>query len=215
MCFGPNLIGIRSMPCRHRKGIAVRLDRSCPMLALDAPARNPVCCNDPVSPNDSASSTAADVEAIQQVKYRYLRAMDTKHWDEFAETMTEDIVGAYGSSLGKELHFDNRKDLVEYLSSAMGPGVVTEHRVTHPEITVDGDTASAIWYLQDRVIVAEFDFMLIGAAFYRDQYRRTPDGWRISATGYDRTYEVTMSVADLKFKVKPGRARADLKDLKD
>jgi hypothetical protein len=63
--------------------------------------------------------------------------------------------------------------------------------------------------------VAEFDFMLIGAAFYRDQYRRTPDGWRISATGYDRTYEVTMSVADLKFKVKPGRARADLKDLKD
>ena len=42
--------------------------------------------------------------------------------------------------------------------------------------------------------------------------RRTADGWRISATGYDRTYEATMSVADLKFKVKPGRARADLKD---
>jgi hypothetical protein len=172
----------------------------------------PVCCNDPVSPTDSANSPAADVEAIQQVKYRYLRAMDTKHWDEFADTMTEDIVGAYGSSLGKELHFDNRKDLVEYLSSAMGPGVVTEHRVTHPEITVNGDTAAGIWYLQDRVIVPEFDFMLIGAAFYRDQYRRTADGWRISATGYDRTYEATMSVADLKFKVKPGRARADLKE---
>jgi hypothetical protein len=173
---------------------------------------DPVCCNDPVRPNDFATSPAADVDAIQQVKYRYLRAMDTKHWDEFAETMTEDIVGAYGSSLGKELHFDNRKDLVEYLSSAMGPGVVTEHRVTHPEITVDGDTASGIWYLQDRVIVAEFDFMLIGAAFYRDSYRRTPDGWRISATGYDRTYEATMSLAGLKFNVKPGRARADLKD---
>ncbi len=38
--------------------------------------------------------------------------------------------------------------------------------------------------------------MLIGAAFYRDKYRRTADGWRISGTGYDRTYEATMSVGD-------------------
>ena len=155
----------------------------------------------------------ADIEAIKRVKYRYLRAMDTKHWDDFADTMTEDVVGAYGSSLGKELHFNNRTDLVEYLSSAMGPGVVTEHRVTHPEITVTGDTALGIWYLQDRVIVPEYDFMLIGAAFYRDQYRRTADGWKISGTGYDRTYEATMSVAELKFKVKPGRARADFDEV--
>ena len=157
-----------------------------------------------MSPHD----LAADVEAIKQVKYRYLRAMDTKHWDDFAATMTEDIVGAYGSSLGKELHFDNRVDLVEYLSSAMGPGIITEHRVTHPEITVTGDTASGIWYLQDRVIVAEFNFMLIGAAFYHDTYRRTDNGWKISGTGYDRTYDATMSLKGTDFNVKPGRAIA-------
>lgn len=92
---------------------------------------------------------------------------------------------------------------------ALGPGVITEHRVTHPEITVTGDTATGIWYLQDRVIVAEFNFMLIGAAFYHDQYRRTTDGWRISATGYDRTYEATMSLAGLNFNIRPGRALAD------
>ena len=97
--------------------------------------------------------------------------------------------------MGKELHFTNRADLVEYMRSALGPSVITEHRVTHPEITVTGDTASGSWYLQDRVIVAEFNFMLIGAAFYRDQYRRTDDGWKISGTGYDRTYEATMSLA--------------------
>jgi hypothetical protein len=148
----------------------------------------------------------ADVEAIKQVKYRYLRALDTKHWDDFAETLTEDIKGDYGSSLGKELHFTNRTELVDYMRSAMGPNIVTEHRVTHPEITVTGDTASGTWYLQDRVIVAEYNFMLMGAAFYHDQYRRTEDGWRISATGYDRTYEATMSVANIDFKVKPGRA---------
>lgn len=148
----------------------------------------------------------ADIEAIKQVKYRYLRALDTKHWDDFADTLAEDVIGDYGSSVGEEHHFTNRVDLVNYMRKSLGPAVITEHRVTHPEISVTGDEASGTWYLQDRVIVADFNFMLIGAAFYRDQYRRTEDGWKISATGYDRTYEATMSLAAVDFKVTPGRA---------
>jgi SnoaL-like domain len=163
-----------------------------------------MCCNDVMSPQDFAQY--ADIEAVKGVKYRYLRALDTKRWDEFADTLTDDVVGDYGSSVGEEHRFTNRVDLVNYMRKSLGPAVITEHRVTHPEITVDGDEASAIWYLQDRVIVAEFNFMLIGAAFYRDTYRRTEDGWKISSTGYDRTYEVTMSVSGNDFKVTPGRA---------
>jgi hypothetical protein len=159
-----------------------------------------------MSPHPSAHDAAADIAAIEQVKYRYLRALDTKHWADFADTLTEDVTGDYGSSVGEELHFTNRTDLVEYMRSALGPGIITEHRVTHPQITVSGDEASGVWYLQDRVIVPEFNFMLIGAAFYRDRYRRADEGWKISATGYDRTYEATMSLAGLDFKVKPGRA---------
>jgi hypothetical protein len=144
----------------------------------------------------------SDIDEIKRLKYSYLRALDTKHWDEFAGTLTEDITGDYGD----RLHFTNRSELVDYMRSSLGAGVITEHRVTHPEITVDGDEATATWYLQDRVIVAEFNFMLIGAAFYHDRYRRTDDGWKISATGYDRTYEATMSLENLGFKIKPGRA---------
>ncbi len=49
--------------------------------------------------------------------------------------------------------------------------------------------------------------MLYGAAFYHDRYRRTPDGWRISATGYQRTYEVNMSTESItNFKVTSGAA---------
>jgi SnoaL-like domain len=164
-----------------------------------------MCCNDVMSPHDLAANLA-DVEAIKQVKYRYLRALDTKHWDDYADTMTEDIKADYGPSIGNELHFTNRTELVEYMRSSLGPGVLTEHRVTHPEIIIDGDTATGSWYLQDRVIVAELEFMLIGAAFYRDTYRRTENGWRISVTGYDRTYDATMSLAGMNFHVKPGRA---------
>ncbi len=148
----------------------------------------------------------SDVDEIKQVKYRYLRALDTKHWDEFADTLTDDVVGDYGASLGEVHRFTDRDALVEFMRNSLGPSVITEHRVSHPEITVNGDEATAVWYLQDRVIVADFDFMLIGAAFYHDSYRRTADGWKISATGYQRTYDATMSLAALNFKVKPGSA---------
>ena len=160
-----------------------------------------MCCNGRMSEN---SENVADKEAIERVKYTYLRALDTKNWEKFAGALTEDVTGDYGD----RLHFTNRSELVDYMRSSLGAGVLTEHRVTHPEITVDGDEATATWYLQDRVIVAEFNFMLIGAAFYHDRYRRTADGWRISATGYDRTYEATMSLANLDFKITPGIALA-------
>ena len=156
--------------------------------------------------SDMADADA--IEAIKRVKYRYLRALDTKHWDDFADTLTEDIVGDYGSSLGQEHHFTNRTELVEYMRTSMPAGVITEHRVTHPEITVDGEVAEATWYLQDRVIVPEYNFMLFGAGFYHDRYRKTEDGWKICATGYDRTYDVSQSVEGLNFKVRPGAAMA-------
>ena len=156
----------------------------------------------------SGMADADAIEAIKRVKYRYLRALDTKHWDDFADTLTEDIVGDYGSSRGKEHHFTTRTELVEYMRTSMPAGVITEHRVTHPEITVDGEVAEATWYLQDRVIVPEYNFMLFGAGFYHDRYRKTPDGWKICATGYDRTYDVSQSVEGLNFKVRPGAAMA-------
>ena len=149
----------------------------------------------------------SDIDEIKQVKYRYLRALDTKNWDEFAATLTEDVAGTYGSSVGDDqLNFSDRESLVRFMRTSLGPEIITEHRVTHPEIVVDGDEATGTWYLQDRVIAADFNFMLIGAAFYHDRYRRTADGWRICATGYQRTYDATMSLENLNFKLKPGAA---------
>jgi len=144
-----------------------------------------------------------DLRAIESLKYRYLRSLDTKDWTTFESTLTEDVTGNYGESLA----FSNRNELVGYMRENVGPAVITEHRVAHPEIEIDGDTARGRWYLQDRVIVAEFSFMLIGAAFYDDTYRRTADGWRISSTGYDRTYEATVGLADVpSFALKVGPA---------
>ena len=138
------------------------------------------------------------IEAIKQVKYRYLRALDTKHWDDFADTLTEDVTADYGKSMGTDHNFADRDSLVTFMRTVMPANLISEHRVNHPEITLTGpDTASGIWYLQDRVIVPDANLMLIGAAFYHDTYRRTADGWKISSTGYQRTYDATVPLSDL------------------
>lgn len=148
------------------------------------------------------------IAAIKQVKYRYLRALDTKHWDDFAATLADDVTADYGKSMGSDHTFTDRDSLVEFMRSSLPGTLISEHRVSHPEITLTGpDSATGIWYLQDRVIMPDYNLMLIGAAFYHDSYRRTADGWKISATGYQRTYDATMPLSDIPgFKVTFGEA---------
>lgn len=127
-----------------------------------------------------------DVEQIRQLKYRYTRSLDLKDWDEFADTLTGDVTADYG----RDLSFAGRDALVAYMRDSLGPAIITVHQCHHPEITVEGDTATGRWYLDDRVIVTEHRLLVTGAAFYDDAYRRCTDGrWRISRTGYVRSYE--------------------------
>lgn len=132
-----------------------------------------------------------DIDEICRLKYRYLRCLDTKQWDEFAACFAPGATGDYGG-----LSFDDREALVDYMRTNVGDGVITLHQVHHPEIDVDGDTATGRWYLHDRVVVDAFRFALEGAAFYADRYVRTADGWRIAHTGYERTFELTWSLDD-------------------
>ena len=39
------------------------------------------------------------LEEIKQLKYRYLRALDLKQWDEFAATLLPEATGDYGDGL--------------------------------------------------------------------------------------------------------------------
>ena len=121
-----------------------------------------------------------------------LALLDSKDWDGFEQCFVPEATGDYNG-----LVFDDRAALVSYMRENLGEGLVTMHQAHHPEIEVDGDTATARWYLQDKVIVTAFQFMLDGAAFYSDRYVRTPDGWRVAHTGYRRTFEITYNLADL------------------
>ena len=134
------------------------------------------------------------LEELRQLKYRYLRTLDLKDWDDFADTLTLDVTANYG----EHLSFDGRDAVVTFMRDSLGPAIITVHHCHHPELAVDGDTATGTWYLDDKVIITENRMLLTGAAFYEDTYRRCDDGrWRISRTGYQRVYEAVQSLDDV------------------
>lgn len=133
-----------------------------------------------------------DVRGICELKYRYLRTLDSKDWDGFEQCFVPEATADYDG-----LVFDDRAALVAYMRDNLGEGLLTLHHAHHPEIEVADDTATGRWYLYDRVIVEAASFMLEGGAFYTDRYVRTPDGWLVQHTGYRRTFEATYDLSDL------------------
>ena len=63
----------------------------------------------------------ATIEEIRQVKYRYLRCVDLKLWDELAEVFTPDATVDYGTQVyGKPLKLAGRDEIVGFLRDKLG-----------------------------------------------------------------------------------------------
>ena len=135
-------------------------------------------------------------DQIKELKARYFRGLDTKDWDLFASTLTEDVRGRYS---GGQLSFDGKDPLVDFMRENLSVGtVITMHHGHHPEISIndDGIGATGVWYLQDMVIDLVGKTRLYGAAVYKDEYRKENGAWLISRTGYDRTFEFVEPLGD-------------------
>ena len=132
----------------------------------------------------------ADLEAIKALKYAYLRCLDQKEWAELRTLFCDDATAAYS---GGRYTYSGADEIVGFVERNMGREQFhSSHRAHHPEIRVDGDRAEATWALEDIVYDAEFEFLLVGAAFYSDVYRRVDGRWLIEHTGYKRSFELTM-----------------------
>jgi uncharacterized protein (TIGR02246 family) len=127
------------------------------------------------------------LELIKQLKYRYVRAMDTHDSALMATCFTDD---ATFMPYGYEKH--GRAEIVAFFDEVVSPSMVTCHTVSHPEIFLTSPTtAYGRWRLEDTVYFTQANpgvkgvevtgaQMLRGAAYYYDEYELHPDGWQIS-----------------------------------
>lgn len=137
-----------------------------------------------------------DIEAIKQLKYRYLRHLDLKEWDALRDCFLPDARVAYADGA---YSFCGCDAIVAFLRDVLGStDRISLHRCHHPEISfVNPDVARGRWALDDLVIDRTSGTVLQGAAYYDDEYLRTAEGWRIAFTGYRRVFEQVWSERDL------------------
>ena len=129
-----------------------------------------------------------EIEAIKRLKYRYVRLLDLKEFDEMEELFLEDATASYSDGTRS---YEGRDAIIGFLRDALSPRtMVTSHKVHQPEIDLTGpDTATGTWGLEDVVIITDHALEIRGAAFYSDRYTKVDGEWRISHTGYQRLYE--------------------------
>jgi len=141
--------------------------------------------------------TLVAIEAIKRLKYRYLRCLDQKRWDDIGSCFTPGATAAYS---GGKYSFSGREEIVEFLRRSMGrEDFLSSHRCHHPEIDlVSATEATGTWALEDTVIIGEHDLIVYGAAFYEDRYVVVDDAWCIAHTGYRRSFEQLYPRASIK-----------------
>lgn len=143
-----------------------------------------------MTPSDAPTGIDAlvEIEAIKRVKYRYLRCLDQKRWEELGECFTPDCTAAYS---GGKYAFEGREAIVDFVRRSMGAeDFLSAHRCHHPEIDlVSATEATGTWALDDLVIIGAFDLIVHGAAFYEDRYRKVDGRWYLAHTGYRRSFE--------------------------
>lgn len=129
-----------------------------------------------------------EFEQIKRLKYRYVRLLDLKGWDELAGCFTSDATASFG---GGAYIFEGREAIMGFYRRNMSStAMLTSHKVHQPEIELTGtDSATATWALDDVVVHGDFGITVRGAAFYEDEYSKGGGVWQIKRTRYRRVYE--------------------------
>lgn len=136
-----------------------------------------------------------DVEAIRQLKARYLASADAKNPAAmracFVDGPARIEFGAVGS-------FDQADPLVEIFRQVGCHDYMVEmHHGVNPQIELTAaDSAKAHWGLHYQLINTRDNTLTQLGAHYDDEYRRTPDGWKISATTCVVTSLLVLALAE-------------------
>lgn len=127
------------------------------------------------------ATSAQDHIEITRLMYRYARCADHKDYAGFGEVFCEDAVFEY---LGEPV---SGLPAIRDMMLALEKYSVTQHRVSNVLYDVDNDTAAGETYClashlrEDETGTVNIEMGII----YRDELRRTDQGWRIARRAFD------------------------------
>jgi hypothetical protein len=139
---------------------------------------------------------AAEILAIQRLKARYFRYLDTKDWARFREVFTDDVL-SYRND--EEEPVSSGGDAWVAAVSTILATAVTVHHGHNPEISLTSETtAEGIWAMFDWVDDPEHGRAVQGFGHYHELYEKGADGeWRIKQTRLRRLRVEPVPATDL------------------
>ena len=126
----------------------------------------------------TALDALRDRQAIAEVCYRYAFALDAREWAALRTCFTADARAYY-----RDQNPTHGYGAIEArIRSALAPLSSTQHLIGNVLVTLAGDEADSMCYLQAQHVRQGADggdtFVIAGR--YLDRFVRTPDGWRIA-----------------------------------
>ena len=139
-----------------------------------------------------------EIEQIKRLKWRNMRCLDLKRWDEMAETFAPHCTTGWADG---KLAFEGRDAIMAFLKTtpfAVGEVAITVHQATSPEIELTGaTTARGTWRLYNPVWFRDGNRGYRLLAFYHDEYQKIDGEWKISYTSHEYILEESFDRADL------------------
>jgi 3-phenylpropionate/cinnamic acid dioxygenase small subunit len=126
----------------------------------------------------TAFDALRDKQAIAEVCHRYALALDARDWAALRTCFTADATGYY-----RDQNPSQGYEAIETrIRNALAPLSSTQHLIGNVLVTLAGDEADSVCYLQAQHVRPGTDggdtFIIAGR--YLDRFARTPDGWRIA-----------------------------------
>ncbi len=135
------------------------------------------------------------IEAIRQLKSHYLAACDAKDPAAMRACFCDGPVHIDYGVLGQ---FSDADTVVRlYTEQACHPHILEMHHGSNPQIELVAPTqARGSWSLHYQQINTETNMLTQLGAIYNDEYRLTPQGWKISATVCEQKSTLVLNLGD-------------------
>ena len=135
------------------------------------------------------------IEAIRQLKHRYLASCDAKDPVAMRACFVD---GAMHIDYGPVGVFDNA-DAVAKIFSELGchPHILEMHHGSNPQIElVSHSQARGTWSLHYQQINMQTNVLTQMGGVYADEYRLTPTGWKMSATVFEQKSLLVLNLGE-------------------
>lgn len=122
--------------------------------------------------------TLLDRMEIIDIQNRYATGVDTRDRDLYRSCFTDEMeLDMAGMGLGEPMKI-SADEWVDRAVSLVSGFESTQHIITNHVVTIEGDEATCIAYLQARHYNPENMYTVGG--YYTNRLVRTPEGWKIS-----------------------------------